>query len=130
MSFAPPRDEKAEWLRCRPWIEAALEHAHGTHTIEDIEVGIESGQYYFFCSANAAVVTEIITFPRMKALNYFLIGGDLDDLKTTIEPFVTAWAKHIGGCSRVIGIGRKGFERAFMPNGFKSGWTAIYKDIT
>lgn len=120
-------DEKAEWYRCRPWIEAALEYAHGTHTIEDIEDGIERGDFYFFSSPKSAVVIEIIVFPRLQALNYFLIGGDLDELQQRIEPYVTAWAKQ-KGCRRVIGIGRKGLERVFAPD-FQYGWTAIYKDI-
>ena len=32
-----------EWERCRPWIEAALIYADGTHSIEDIAAGIASG---------------------------------------------------------------------------------------
>lgn len=124
-----PQD-KSEWYRCRPWIEAALEYTGGTHVIEDIEDGIEAGEFVFFCSPSAAVVVEVITYPRMNVLNYFLIGGNLSELRREIEPYVTKWGKEKMGCSRVIGIGRKGFERAFAPNGFKPCWTAISKDLT
>lgn len=122
-------DDKAEWYRCKPWIEAALQYAEGTHTIEDIENGIEAGTFQFFCSRNSAVVTEILNYPRKKVLNYFLIGGDLDELIKEIEPPVSAWAK-TEGCSLVVGIGRKGFERAFRDSGFRPCWTAICKDLT
>lgn len=123
-------EDKSEWFRCRKWIENALEYTGGTHTIEDIEDGVESGAYQFFCSLSAAVVTEILVYPRMKVLNYFLIGGNLGELIQEIEPFVTNWAKEKMGCKKAIGIGRKGFERAFRARGFTPCWTAISKDLT
>ncbi len=123
-----PQD-KSEWFRCRPWIEAALEYTGGTHTIEDIEDGIESGEFQFVCSENSAVVTEFLHYPRMKIFNYFLIGGDLEELVREIEPSLTKWAVEIKGAKLVIGIGRKGFERAFRASGFKPCWTAICKDF-
>ena len=128
MGLALVTEDKSEWYRCRPWIEAALEYARGTHTIEDIEDGIALGQFQFFCSENAAVVTEFIKYPQMKVLNYFLIGGDLNELADKIEPHVSRWAK-MKGCKRVIGIGRKGLERVFGAKGFTYAWTGIYKDL-
>lgn len=121
-------NNRAEWLRCRPWIEDALEYARGTHTIDDIEAGIEDGRFFFFSSEGSAVVVEFIDYPRLRVLNYFLIGGNLEQLVHRIEPAVTAWAKE-NGCRRVIGIGRKGLSRVFAKHGYEDGWTAIYKDI-
>lgn len=120
---------REEWLRCRPWIEAALSYARGTHLIEDVEAGIEAGLYHFWSTPNSAAVTEIIVYPRLKALNYWLIGGDLEELKTLLEPAVTNVFAKQQGCTRVIGIGRKGFERAFRANGFEPAWLAISKEI-
>lgn len=122
-------EDRSEWLRCRKWIEAALEYCGGTHTIEDIEDGIESGLYQFFCSPRSAVITEIIHYPRKTVLNYFLIGGDLGELIQEIEPYVTRWGKEKHGCKKVVGIGRKGFERAFRGSGYTPCWSAITKDI-
>lgn len=121
-------DDRSEWLRCKHWIKEALVYTDGTHTIEDIEKGIQERTYQFFSSANSAAVTEIIKYPRKRLLNYFLIGGNLKELVQEIEPHVTRWAKE-RGCTRVVGIGRKGFERAFRDSGFKPCWTAIAKDI-
>ncbi len=117
-----------EWLRCRHWIEAALEHALGTHTIDDIEAGIAAGRFQFWAGRQCAAVTEIIIYPRLKALNYFLIGGDLKELVADIEPAVSAWGKE-NGCSRSIGIGRKGFERAFRNSGYTPAWYLIVKEL-
>lgn len=121
--------DKSEWFRCRPWIEAALEYANGTYTIEDVEDGIAEGRLYFFCSENAAVIAEILEYPRLKALNFFLVGGDLDELRHQIEPAVSKWAKEQMGCTKAFGIGRKGFEKAFKANGYTPCWTAISKDL-
>ena len=122
-------EDKSEWLRCRPWIEAALKYNAGTHNIKDIEAGIESGAYWFFSSPRSAVVVEIIICPRMKVLNYFLIGGDSNELKTQIDPYVSAWAK-ARGCKIAIGNVRPGGERLFADIGFKARWTTISKELT
>lgn len=119
---------KAEWHRCRPWIEAALEYAGGTHTIEDVEAGIGAGRYQFWAGENAAIVTEIITYPRLKALHYWLIGGSLKELKD-MERRISRWAKEELGCSRATGIGRKGFERAFQGEGYRFAWTCIVREL-
>lgn len=122
-------EDKSEWLRCRPWIEEALKYSAGTHMIEDIEAGIESGDYRFFSAPKAAVIVEIIECPQKRVLNYFLIGGDAGDLKTKINPLVSAWAKS-KGCTLAIGNVRKGGERLFGDIGFKLCWITISKDLT
>lgn len=94
----------------------------------DIETGIALGRYQFWAGERSAIVTELIHFPRLTALNYFLIGGDLSELKT-MEPRISAWAKTMG-CSRVLGVGRAGFERAFKQAGFTRRWTVIAKELT
>ena len=118
-----------EWARCRPWVEKALEYALGTHTIEDIEAGIEAGQFVFWPGKRCFCITEIISYPRMRVLNYFLIGGDdLKELVRRMEPGISAWAA-LQGCSRVIGVGRRGFERVFRRSGFSPAWWVIAKDL-
>jgi len=122
------KEDRSEWERCKPWIEAALVHARGTHLIEDIEDGIEKGELLFFSSAKSAVIARMIEYPRKKALNYFLVGGDLTDLKTNIEPYVTAWAKQ-RGCTMVTLVGRDGWIRTLSGLGFVKAWSGAYKDI-
>src|SRR5262245_33552234 len=121
--------ESAEWRRCKPWIEAALAYAHGTHTIKDIESGIAAGKFQFWPGRACAAVTEIIVYPRLTALNFFLLGGDLDVLLNDMEPAVCAWAKSIG-VSRVFGVGRKGFERVLKSKGYAPMWTYCSKELS
>lgn len=119
---------ESEWQRVKPWIETALEYADGTHTIEDIADGIRSDRFQLWCGDNAAIVTEILEFPRLKAVNFFLIAGDLKELVEEMEPEVVKWAKSFG-CQRVIGVGRKGFERVFRSKGYTPRWHYIAREL-
>jgi len=105
MSFAE------DWERCSPWLAAALERAEGTHTLDDVRDLIErgQGQYQFWPGRRAAVVTEIIPYPRMWVLHFWLIGGDLEELMG-MKPHIEAWGR-AAGCTRARGTGRPGWER-------------------
>ncbi len=116
-----------EWDRCKHWIEAALQYADGTHTLEDIRQGIAEDRFQLWTGEKSAIVTEILTYPRKKAVNFFLIGGDLDELKL-MEPVICEWAKH-KGCDRSIGIGRKGLMRVFADAGYQPRWQYIAKEL-
>lgn len=116
-----------EWQRCKPWIESALEYAHGTHTIDDVWQGIAEHRFQFWPGRNCAAVTEVIDYPRLRALNFWLLGGDLDELLNEMEPRIWAIAKQLG-CRRKFGVGRKGFERVLKSKGYRPMWTYFAKD--
>lgn len=120
--------DRPEWDRCKKWIEDALVYAHGTHTIEDVESGIALGIFQFWSGKDSALVTEIITYPRMRVLNCWLMGGSLENLLSEIEPKIVEWAKHIG-CTRIVGTGRKGFERALKSHGYEPVWFCLAKEL-
>ena len=64
-----------DFKRCQPYIEAALAHAHGTHTIDDVLKIIASGDAQFWAFKDAAIVTEIIRYPQKTVLRFWLAGG-------------------------------------------------------
>lgn len=114
--------------RCRTHIEAALEYSQGTHLFSDIAAGILSGRYQLWAGKDSAIVTEIIVYPRMKDLHYFLAGGDLDELKT-IRPHIEAWGVQ-QGCSRVSLAGRPGWAKTFLKDeGYEPAWFILKKDL-
>ena len=116
------------WARCRPYLEAALKQAGGTHDIEDVARLIEQGRAQFWSGARCAVVTEFYDFPKLRALNVWLLGGDLKEL-LALEPTVEAWARG-QGCARMLGGGlRAGWVRALAPRGYRPGWTIYCKDL-
>jgi hypothetical protein len=117
-----------DFARCSKWLEAALEYSGGTHGIDDIAEGVQKGRFQFWPAPNAAVNTEIIVYPRLKALNFFLAGGDLDELKA-MRPHIELWGKQ-NGCTRVCLSGRRGWERTFLRDeGYESKWFVLSKEL-
>ena len=120
--------EEGEFKRLRHHVAAALEYSGGTHKVEDIAEGIRQGQFQLWPGKNSVVVTEIIVYPQLKDLHYFLAGGDLDELRL-MRPIIESWGKEIG-CSRVSLAGRKGWERTFLKGeGYEPKWFILCKDL-
>lgn len=117
------------WARCRPYIEAALATCH-THTIEDVEAGIEAGLFQFWPGRNCAAVTEICTYPRRRALHHWLSGGDLHELVR--QSFsMESWAT-LNGCTAIYGTSadRPGLRRVLSRLGYEVGQIEYNKDLT
>jgi hypothetical protein len=106
-----------QWARCRPWIEAALAHAGGCHTIEDVERGIAEQRYQLWPGKRCALVTEVHEFPRRKLFHIFLAGGDLDELRD-MQPWLESFARFLG-CSGLTLSGRPGWDRALKGQGWQ-----------
>jgi len=120
--------DEEDFERLRHHVSAALEYSGGTHKIEDIAEGIRRGQFQLWPGKNSAVITEIIVYPQLKDLHYFLAGGDLDELRL-MRPLIEQWGKGIG-CSRVSLAGRKGWERTFLKDeGYEPKWFILCKDL-
>ena len=129
-ALQPPRsDGAAAWARCRPWIEAALAHDGGFHAIADVERAIADGEAQFWPGARSAVVTQFWMFPRARALNFWLAGGDLGELVDDLRPAIEAWARD-RGCTRMVIAGRPGWARALKDFGYAPLWTALGKELT
>jgi hypothetical protein len=102
----------------RSQIEAALAYAGGTHTFEDIQAGVEAGSLQYWPGPRSVVITEIIQYPRSRALNFFLAGGELPELEA-MYPLIEEWGR-AQGCTVAVMSGRKGWERSFLTR--KEGW--------
>lgn len=117
-----------EWLRCRPWIEAANAHGLGTHTIDDILEEIVEGEAHFWPGKACAVVTCFQITPRIKGLHFWLCGGDLTELVEDMRPKIEAWGA-AQGCTRFTTAGRKGWLRVMEKYGYAPAWHSSAKDI-
>ena len=58
--------------RLRQHVEAALEYSGGTHQFEDVLEMVEKNQLQVWPATQSIVLTEIIVYPRLKNLHYFL----------------------------------------------------------
>lgn len=117
----------SEWARCKPWLEAACNEGVAW-SIEDVEDQILAGDATFWPGKQCAAVTTFWEGRRGKVLNFWLLGGDLDELLNDMRPVIETWAKG-QGASQVIGLGRPGWERALTPFGYRKGATLMMKDL-
>lgn len=120
---------QAAWERCRPYIEAALVYAEGTHTIDDVWEMVERGEAHFWPGEQCAVVTEFLIYPRLKGLHFWLCGGDLNELVETWRPRIEAWGSALG-CTRFTTAGRNGWQRVMSKHGYRPRWHVCSKDVT
>jgi hypothetical protein len=109
-------------------IESALEYSGGTHGFDDIADGVQDGRFQLWPGIKSVVITEIIVYPRLKDLHYFLAGGDLDELKQ-MRPYIERWGKDLG-CTRVSLAGRKGWYKTFLRDeGYEPKWFIMSKEL-
>ncbi len=114
--------------RLRHHVVAALEYSGGTHNFDDIAEMVEKSRLQVWPASNSVVLTEIVVYPRLKNLHYFLAGGDLGEL-SRMRPMIESWGKSLG-CSRVTLAGRKGWAKTFLKDeGYRPQWSVLAKEI-
>lgn len=114
--------------RLRQHVDAALEYSGGTHAFDDIVEMVEKQQLQVWPATKSIVLTEIIVYPRLKNLHYFLAGGDLDEL-SRMRPMIESWGKSLG-CIRVSLAGRRGWAKTFLKDeGYSPQWTVLAKQL-
>ena len=87
----------------------ALEYGNGTHSLEDVAMALNKDEMQFWPGINTAIVTEIITYPRLKAIHVFLAAGDMYEV-VRILPYIEKHGK-MEGCTQMTMSGRKGWEK-------------------
>lgn len=124
-----------DWRACTPMLDRALSYdAMGGYRLADIKAEVEEGRAHFWrwpmeidLQPTACAVTNFVNYPRAKALNYWLLGGDMQGLRDML-PLVEQWGL-MQGCSVFMGEGRRGFERAFAQDGYRAAATLYLKEI-
>jgi hypothetical protein len=111
----PVTDVLAQFERCKPWLQEALDGGH--HTIEEVARDIANQTVQFWPGKACAVVTRVHSFPTGKACQVWLAGGDMAEL-LALQPGLEAWAR-LMGCTEALIEGRRGWERAMKPHGYE-----------
>lgn len=117
-----------EWERCSPWLGAALER-DGTHNLDDVLAMVLADDAQFWPGERSAVITEILTLPKVRALHVWLAGGDMDELIENMLPVIEDFARR-AGCDRFSVAGRHGWERVLKNKGFEPAWRVVAKELT
>ena len=47
----------AEWARCASWLDAALDHAGRTHSLDDVRAAINRGEARLWAGESCALVS-------------------------------------------------------------------------
>ena len=114
-------------LRCREWIEAALEYTGGTHDFIDIRNAVQNGSMQLWASEDSCAVTEIIVYPKKKVLHVFLAGGTIDGI-IDMQKSAAEWGK-MYGCSEMTIAGRQGWSKVLKSHGWRTAFTVMEKEI-
>lgn len=113
-----------------PLVSAALHYAGGTHTFSDVKEQVQAKRLQYWTGPHSVVITEIIEYPRMKVLNFFLAGGKMPELEAMYSELIEFGRAQ--GCSAAIITGRKGWARSFLTR--NEGWnetlTVLEMDLT
>jgi hypothetical protein len=112
-----------------PRLRRALISAGGTHDWQDVLQRIATGQaqYWETPDGRGALVTEVLRFPNLSVVNYWLAAGELHACHSLV-PTIESWAR-AQGCTRGIGMGRPGFARLLGPEGVTVGGVAYRKEL-
>lgn len=96
----------------RPLIQASLDHGGNALALEDLYAAVLTGamQLWLAPAGEAALFTEIIDYPRLRALHVVISAGKLNALKD-LTPVMLRWARDTQHCTRAQYTGRPGWLR-------------------
>lgn len=97
----------------RDKVQAALDHAGNVMMIEDLYAFVLTGDMQIWTDEknSAILVTEVVCYPRLKAIRSVITAGSLDGVKKVV-PRIALWALQ-QGCDRAELVGRFGWKRVF-----------------
>ena len=117
-----------DWARSAPWLQAALDHAGRTHTLEDVRAALDTGRARLWTGRGSALVALVEDDPGERRLLIWLAGGDRDELEHDLLGRVEAWGRETG-CRRVLVIGREGWARTLKTKGYAPLARIIAKEL-
>lgn len=122
------------WPFAARLLEPAVEYADGDSLMADyLDAIIKEQMQLWGVWENdlmiAAAVTQICFYPQVKALHGLIIGGS--KMERWVKPLDAAFMAFCRetGCSKFYVFGRKGWEPALKPLGYKHSYVALKKDV-
>ena len=110
----PPLPMPTHFDRLESVLEGALEG--GFFTMDDVKRALFENRAQFWPGKNAAIVTEIQTYPNDKAIQVWLAGGDMAEI-LAMAPGIESWAR-LQGCTTVLIEGRQGWAKVLREQGY------------
>ena len=129
VSIVSPEYYEVVWPHVKDYLEGAADYTYGRFTIEDIAEGLITRPHQLWVAytedmeAYGAVVTEITTYPQIKALVMHFTGGkELPLWKPAMLELLQEFARN-NGCDIIESYGRRGWGKVFENDGFKERFT-------
>lgn len=124
VSIVLPEHYEMIWPNISKYMEGAAKYTYGRFDVEDIKSGLlkEKQQLWiaFDDKIYGAVITEIIQYPKMRTLVMHFTGGmELQKWKPEMLKALQSYAKS-KECAAIESYGRRGWEKVFKNDGFKS----------
>lgn len=103
----------------------AIERAGGTHDLRrDVGPMLMDGRAQWWGGGDAAIVTEMLDYPNLRAVNYWLVAGRLAPA-LALQGRIDAWAR-AQGATVACAVGRPGWSRVLAPYGWEA-WGVAYR---
>ena len=131
VALVEAEDVDMVWDDVSPLIEKALRHAEGELIPDDIKKHLDSANLRLWVALKdkdviAAMVTEIIQYPRKKIVRVITLAGKDMSLWYDFLPMLEGYAiRH--GCSSLEALTRKGMTRKLKD--WKHSYDIITKDL-
>ena len=120
-----------ELLKCRDWIQSALDKGGDTHDFKDIVDGVMSGHMQLWTGERGCAITEILVYPNKKILHVFLAGGakghGIDQI-TDMHDSAVEFAKR-ENCQGMTVSGRAGWKKILAEKGWKQQFVTLAKEF-
>lgn len=119
----------------RPYLLGALDYTDGKYNLDDAVALIREGLQTLWVVYNdeigkaiGCLVTELVVYPRAKALSIFLLGGEVFADIVTVYDELADYAKGIGASS-IEFLGRDGWEKVLAPLNFVKTHIIMRKNL-
>lgn len=80
----------------------------------------ERNEVQIWPAPHSIAITQIVQTPQTRQLHFFLVGGDLGELRQ-LYPIILEFGRAMQ-CERATLLGRRGWERTFLTK--DEGWEA------
>jgi hypothetical protein len=114
------------WPKIEGFLDGAARYTYGRFTVDDIKNSVLTTDQQLWVAYDdkteepyGAVVTQVLTYPRMKSLVMHFTGGiELPKWKDQMLDLLQRFAKD-NGCVVIESYGRDGWEKVFKDDGFR-----------
>jgi hypothetical protein len=99
------------------------------YTLAWLDNEVLSGRVQLWRSENAAMITELKTYPTgAKDIHALIAAGDLEEIIEVITPEAEEWARQ-QGCTAALVESREGWARALKPSGYRTHQLIVRKEL-